>query len=116
MTSLTMENDTSCGGVETEGVDVNPLSLSSSAISDHWIVGLVAMTVCLGSTSTTETKGDAVFQESWLYTLADDIAVDFTAEIAVKIALPGKEYRDSSVGVNLQKKESYTFDKTAIIF
>ena len=103
-----MENDgTSCGGVETEkGVegdfDVNPLSLSSSAISNHWIVvGLVAM----GSTSTTETEGDGVFQESWLYTLADVIAVYITVEIAVKTALPGKEYRYSSVGVNLQKKK-----------
>jgi hypothetical protein len=104
-----MEDDTSCGGVELEGVDgdfdVNPSSLTSSAISNHSTAGLVAMTVCLGSTTETEMEGDAVFQESWLYILADDsavdiIAVDITNEIAVKTVLPGKEYRDSSVGLN----------------
>jgi len=33
------------------------------------------------------TKGDSPFQESWLYALADDIAADITAEMAVKTAL-----------------------------
>lgn len=112
MSSLAMENGASCGGVEMEATEgdfnVNPMSLSFSAISDHWTLGLVAvaMVILLRSTSTTETEGDAVFQESWLYTLADDIAVDTTAEIAGKTALPGREYSagDSSVGVNLQKE------------
>jgi hypothetical protein len=103
-----MENDTSWGGVETEckegGFNVNPMSLSfSSAISDHWTLGLVAMAIRLVSTSNTGTEGDEDFQESWLYMLADDIAADSTTEIAGKNALPDnkEEYSgDSSVGVN----------------
>lgn len=116
-----MENDTFCGGVETEGTEgdfnVNRLSLSSSAISDHWTLGLVAIAIRLGSTSNTETEGDGVFQESWLYTLADDIAVDITIEIAVNGA---QEYSagESSVGVNFAKKlQSYKIKiKIARIF
>ena len=65
----------------------------------------------VGSTSTTktETEGDGVFQESWLYTLADDIAVDF----AEKVYSTG----DSSVGINLQKKEKryYTIKPPKIL-
>jgi hypothetical protein len=67
-------------------------------------VGLVSMA---GSTSTTktETEGDGVFQESWLYMLADDIAVDFM-ELAVNTEHPDKKYSAgySSVWVNLQKR------------
>jgi len=74
-----LENDTSGGGVETESTEVdfvvNPLSLSPSATSDHSTLRLNVMAIRLGSTSTTGTEGDIVFQESWLYTLAEDIAV-----------------------------------------
>ena len=58
----------------------------------------------LTSTTKTETGGDAVFQESWLYMLADVIALEFT-EIAFKAAHPDKVYsvEDSSVLDNLQK-------------
>ena len=107
-----MENDTFCGGLETESTegdfDVDPFSPSSSALTDHWTVGMVAMVMRLESTpsSTAETEGDVVFQESWLYMLADDVAVDITTETAVKAAVPGKEYsaEDSFVGVHLQKE------------
>lgn len=105
-----MENDISRGGVRTEckegDFDVNPLSLSFSSIWDNWTVsaGLVAM-VGLTSTTKTETEGDGVFQESWLYMLADVIALDFT-ERAVRAAHPDKVYsvEDSSVLDNLQKE------------
>jgi hypothetical protein len=74
---------------ETENTEedfgVNSLLLSLSVISDH--SGLSEMDICLGSISTAGKKGDAVFQESWLYMLADDIAVDITAMSAVKTAL-----------------------------
>jgi hypothetical protein len=99
--SSTMGNNTSRRRVKTEGmegdVDVNPLSQSSSSESDNWTVsvGLVAMAA---STSTTKTEagGNGVFQESWLYMLAGDIA-----EIAVKTAHPDKVYNagDSSAVV-----------------
>ena len=66
--------------------------------------GLVAM-VGLTSTTKTETEGDGVFQESWLYMLADVIALDFT-ERAVRAAHPDKVYsvESSSVLDNLQKE------------
>ena len=104
------ENDISRGGVRTERTegdfDVNSLSLSFSSIWDNWTVsaGLVVIPG-LTSTTKTETGGDAVFQEPWLYMLADVIALEFT-EIAVKAAHPDKVYsvEDSSVLDNLQKE------------
>jgi len=81
--SLIMEDDPSGGEMETEGTEMDSLSSSLSAIPDHSTLGLNATATFLGSKSTTGMEGDAVFQESWLYTLADDIAV----EIAVKTIL-----------------------------
>ena len=68
------------------------------------LVGLVEM-ARLTPTMKAEVEGEAVFHESWLYRLADDIKVDII-EIAVKTAHPEKVYSagDSSAGVNLQKK------------
>lgn len=78
-----MEEDPSGGEMETEGTGMDFLSSSLSTTPDHSTLGLNATTIFLESPSTTGMEGDAVFQESWLYTLADDIAV----EIAVKTAL-----------------------------
>jgi hypothetical protein len=66
---------------------MDSLSSSLSAIPDHSTLELNATAIFLGSTSTAGMEGNAVFQESWLYTLADDIAVDITVEIVVKTAL-----------------------------
>lgn len=91
LTSLTPGNDMSGGRGQTESIEgdfvMNSLSLFPSAATDHSILGLDPTVICLEPTSTTGTEGDALLQESWLYTLADDIAVDNTAEMAVKTAL-----------------------------
>lgn len=70
-----------------EDFGVSSLLSSLSVISGHSSLGLCEMVICLGSISTAGKKGDAVFQESWLYMLADDIAVDITVMSAVKTAL-----------------------------
>ena len=104
LTSSTLKNDTSGGGVETESTEmdfvVESLSLSPCAISEHWTPGANGMGIWLGSTSTTRTEGDAVFQESWLYTLAGDGGVKTSL---TSWGVPDKVWSvgDSSVEVNL---------------